>query len=221
MEIERRFFNVAELRASMEGEHKPFIEGHAAVFNQPSLEIFPFAPGWREVIRPGAFTAAIKTDDVRALINHNDDRLIGRVSNRTLMLEEDEVGLKVRIFPPDTSDARDLLTLIRGKYISQMSFGFRVAEDGEEIDRGGKLRAIKTIQNLYDVSPVTQPAYPTTDVGLRSRFTAQKEPSDVRQIAAEIINRAEFISRSQDRKEIIERAQNYLSQRRINYVVRY
>ena len=82
MEKERRFFNVAELRTSMDGEHKPFIEGHAAVFNQPSLEIFPFAPGWREVIRPGAFATAIKTDDVRALINHNDDRLIGRVSNR-------------------------------------------------------------------------------------------------------------------------------------------
>jgi HK97 family phage prohead protease len=220
MEKERRFFNVAELRTSMDGAHQPFIEGHAAVFNQPSLEIFPFAPGWREVIRPGAFATAIKTDDVRALINHNDDRLIGRVSNRTLMLEEDDVGLKVRIFPPDTSEARDLLTLIRGRYISQMSFGFRVAEDGEEIDRDAKLRAIKTISNLYDVSPVTQPAYPTTDVGLRSRFgtvgAIQESPAfDPEKL------KAESLARAQMRKEIINRAQNYLSQRRIVYGLRY
>lgn len=214
MEKERRFFNVAELRTSMDGAHQPFIEGHAAVFNQPSLEIFPFAPGWREVIRPGAFATAIKTDDVRALINHNDDRLIGRVSNRTLMLEEDDVGLKVRIFPPDTSEARDLLTLIRGRYISQMSFGFRVAEDGEEIDRAGKLRAIKTIQSLYDVSPVTQPAYPTTDVGLRGRFAAA-DPFDPEKLKDESLDRAQM------RKEIINRAQNYLSQRRIVYGLRY
>ena len=213
MEKERRFFNIPELRASIDIDQRPIIEGHAAVFNQPSLEIFPFAPGWREVIRPGAFNAAIKSNDVRALINHNDDRLIGRVSNRTLMLEEDEIGLKVRIYPPETSDARDLLTLIRGKYISQMSFGFTVAEDGEELDRDNKLRAIKTIGTLYDVSPVTQPAYPTTDVGLRSRFMAQRD--------SDFVDQAAQILRSEIRKEIIERAQNYLSQRRINYVVRY
>jgi HK97 family phage prohead protease len=206
MEIERRFFNVAELRASMEGDHNPIIEGHAAVFNQPSLEIFPFSPGWREVIRPGAFAGAIKSDDVRALINHNDDRLIGRVSNRTLLLEEDEIGLKVRIYPPDTSDARDLLTLIRGKYISQMSFGFRVADDGEEIDRSNKLRAIKTISHLYDVSPVTQPAYPTTDVGLRTRFAANEFDSE---------------KSKEDRQKIIERAQKLLEPKEISYVLRY
>jgi phage head maturation protease len=130
------------------------------------------------------------------------------------MLEEDDVGLKVRIFPPDTSEARDLLTLIRGRYISQMSFGFRVAEDGEEIDRDAKLRAIKTISNLYDVSPVTQPAYPTTDVGLRGRFAAA-DPFDPEKLKDESLDRAQM------RKEIINRAQEYLSQRRINYVVRY
>ena len=198
----------------MEGDHNPIIEGHAAVFNQPSLEIFAFAPGWREVIRPGAFTAAIKANDVRALINHNDDRLIGRVFNRTLMLEEDEVGLKVRIYPPDTSDARDLLTLIRGRYISQMSFGFSVAEDGERIDRGAKLREITAVRTLYDVSPVTQPAYPTTDVGLRARFAAA-DSFDPEQL------KAESLARSQIRKEKIERAQKLLEPKEINYVLRY
>jgi HK97 family phage prohead protease len=168
MEKERRYVKVSELRATNDGE-RPIIEGHAAVFNQPSLEIFG-VPGWREVIRPGAFSKVIKTDDVRALINHNDDRLIGRVSNNTLQLEEDEIGLRARIFPPDTSDTRDLLVLIRGRYLSQMSFGFRVSEDGEQIDRNNKLREITEFRELFDVSPVTQPAYPQTDVHLRSRF---------------------------------------------------
>jgi phage head maturation protease len=95
-----------------------------------------------------------------------------------------------------------------------MSFGFRVAEDGEEIDRAGKLRAIKLISNLYDVSPVTQPAYPTTDVGLRGRFAAE-DPFDPEKL------KAESLARAQMRKEIINRAQNYLSQRRIVYGLRY
>ena len=174
MEKERRYVKVSELRATIDEQRGPIIEGHAAVFNQPSLEIFGI-PGWREVIRPGAFSKVLKTDDVRALINHNDDRLIGRVSNNTLQLEEDAVGLHARIFPPDTSDTRDLLVLIRGGYISQMSFGFRVADDGERIDRANKLREITEFRELFDVSPVTLPAYPQTDVSLRSRFAADEK----------------------------------------------
>lgn len=204
---------IAEIRTSLDADHKPIIEGHAAVFNQPSLEIFKDSPGWREIIKPGAFTNAIKTDDVRALFNHNENQILGRVSSRTLMLAEDEIGLKVRIFPSDTSYARDLLTNIRDHNISQMSFGFSVADDGQEIDRLNKLRSITRVAKLYDVSPVTEPAYPQTDVSLRSLFTENLFDPE--------IEAATFLIRSQIRREQIERAQNYLSQRRISYVIRH
>lgn len=158
-----------ELRASvMEVERRPIIEGHAAVFNQPSQEIFRDAPGWREIIRPGAFSQSIKrSDDVVALFNHNDEKLIGRRSNGTLMLEEDEIGLKVRIFPPNTQTGNEVLELIRRKDITQMSFGFTLSEDGERRDHQNKLREIINVKELFDVSPVVHPAYRQTDVGLR------------------------------------------------------
>jgi len=173
LEIEQRpqsSYRSIEIRVSADAERRPIIDGHAAVFNKPSEEIFSVR-GWREIIRPGAFTKAIQNDDVRALINHKDDRLIGRMSNRTLLLEEDEVGLRSRIFPPDTSDGRDILALIRGGYMTQMSFGFTLDEDGEYIDQQNQLREIISVKRLYDVSVVTLPAYPDTEVGLRTWFS--------------------------------------------------
>jgi uncharacterized protein len=191
LEIEQRpqsSYRSIEIRVSADAERRPIIDGHAAVFNKPSEEIFSVR-GWREIIRPGAFSKAIKTDDVRALINHKDDRLIGRVSNGTLQLDEDEKGLRSRIFPPDTTDGRDILALIRGGYMTQMSFGFTLDEDGERIDQQNKLREILSVKRLYDVSVVTLPAYPDTEVGLRTFFHAkiteieQKSDPTVVQIA--------------------------------------
>lgn len=170
-QVERRFYQT-EIRVSADADRRPIIDGHAAVFNKPSEEIF-FVKGWREIIRPGAFAKAIKNDDVRALINHKDDRLIGRVANGTLQLEEDEIGLRSRIFPPDTTDGRDILALIRGGYMTQMSFGFTLDDDGEHIDQQNKLREILSVKRLYDVSVVTLPAYPDTEVGLRTFFNAK------------------------------------------------
>ena len=202
MEKERRYVNISELRTTLDSARGPIIDGHAAVFNQPSLEIFG-VPGWREVIRPGAFSKVIQTDDVRALINHNDDKLIGRVSNRTLDLEEDAIGLRARIYPPDTSETRDLLVLIRGGYITQMSFGFRMNDEGQRIDHANKIREINEISALYDVSPVTLPAYPQTDVGLRSLFQAEIDPSALLVHSDKV--GAEFQQRMKEREEFLAR----------------
>ena len=56
--------------------------------------------------------------------------------------------------------------------ISQMSFAFTIAE--EEIDRAANLRTVTKVKRLYDVSPVTYPAYPTTSISARSKFEAAK-----------------------------------------------
>ena len=164
-QLERRYFN-AEVRVSTTLEHPPMLTGHAAIFDSPSEEIFT-EPGWREVVRRGAFAKSIRTDDVQALINHDNSQLIGRVSNGTLLLEEDEIGLKVRIFPPETSHGRDILTLIRGKFITKMSFGFTIDDSGQRFDRQNKIREIIEVRKLFDVSPVSMPAYPGTDISAR------------------------------------------------------
>jgi len=182
-------FDALEIRAEGEGEAKK-IRGHAAVFNKLSEDF----GGWREVIDPGAFTDAIARDDVRALVNHIPHLILGRNKAGTLALAEDEKGLSIEIDPPDTSYARDLMASIERRDISQMSFAFNIdgkagekwevdgaeAKIGEAINAmyDGKKHDIRrhiVKARLYDVSPVTFPAYPQTDVKLRDYFESLKE----------------------------------------------
>lgn len=174
-EVERRAYQHVEVRVSDEGD-APRIVGHAAVFGQLSEEL-----GWfekfRERIEPGAFTETIKRDDVRALWNHNPDYVLGRNRAGTLRMREDDRGLAVEIDPPDTQWARDLLVSIRRGDVNQMSFGFEVLQDSWGMENGQKVRTLRKVR-LFDVSVVTYPAYPQTDVAVRScieRLTAQVE----------------------------------------------
>ena len=162
------YYPVPELRMSIDVERKPVVEGHAAVFNQPSLEIFGVS-GWREIIRPGAFRNALKSgNDVVALFNHDPNQILARLSAGNLSLEEDGIGLRARFSPSDTTYGRDVMANIRDKNVSKMSFGFRVHPDGQKLDHSNKLREIVEVSHLYDVSPVTEPAYPATNIGLRA-----------------------------------------------------
>lgn len=166
-DIERRFFVVDELRVEGRGDgKKPVIYGHAAVFNQLSEDL----GGFREQIAPGAFAEAIQADDVRALFNHNPDYVLGRSVAKTLRLAEDSRGLAIEIDPPETQIARDLMTSMERGDITQMSFGFSVRPNGQNWAKDDEGRVIRTLTKvrLFDVSPVTYPAYPQTDVAMRS-----------------------------------------------------
>lgn len=158
--IERRSFVIDELR--VEGQQKPVITGHAAVFNQKSEDLF----GFRELIRPGAFSNTITKDDIRALWNHDPNFVLGRRKSGTLELAEDNKGLAVRIHPPDSVFASDLLETIKRGDVDQMSFGFRTISDEWRHESGEILRELVEVE-LFDVSPVTFPAYPQTDVQAR------------------------------------------------------
>ena len=162
-DLERRLLGAVELRAEGDGDAMPTIVGHAAVFDSLSENL----GGWRERIAPGAFAATLAEDDIRALINHSSNAVLGRNVAGTLQLAEDRDGLSVRIEPPDTGYARDLVTSIRRGDVSGMSIGFRTLSDEWNMEDGEPVRTLKAVR-LYDVSPVTFPAYPQTDVGLRS-----------------------------------------------------
>lgn len=181
--IERRFFSVRELRAGLSGDNKPTIEGYAAVFNQQSDDL----GGFIEVIEPGFFDDVLE-QDVRALWNHDDDSVLGRTKAGTLELKQDETGLYQitypPVVPPDAATwAQDAMISIRRGDVDQMSFAFIVkstgsgdAVDGDEWQRldGKTIRFLKAggCRELLDVSPVTYPAYPQTNVSVstRSRF---------------------------------------------------
>jgi len=162
---ELRMLPLTELRVN-DGGAGAVIEGHAAVFDSWSETlggIFPF----KEIVRPGAFADSIGRDDIRALFNHDPNYVLGRNRAGTLELVEDNVGLRVQITPPDTTWARDITTSIRRGDISQMSIGFVVEEDDWRSENGIDIRELRKVR-LFDVSPVTFPAYTATDVGVRA-----------------------------------------------------
>lgn len=150
------------------------VTGYAAVFNKEIT-----IGGWfREQIAPGAFTDALKRpDDVRALFNHDPNELLGRTSNKTLRLTQDARGLRYEIDLPDTSKAQDVRKLIQRGDVDGSSFGFIV--DGVQVsdandDQKLPLRTVTSVE-LFDVSPVTYPAYPQTSVQARDAMTAARE----------------------------------------------
>ena len=159
------------------------IEGHAAVFDSWSETlggIFPF----KEKVRKGAFAESIGRDDIRALFNHDPNYVLGRNRAGTLELVEDDIGLRVRITPPDTSWARDITTSIRRGDISQMSIGFVVEDDEWSSSDGIDTRELKKVR-LFDVSPVTFPAYTATDVGVRAMQEYDVYKTEQRKMAEE------------------------------------
>lgn len=172
--IEHRTFAVDELRVATKTDDESgakMIRGHAAVFNRDSEEMFGFV----ERVAPGAFTNTLKDDaDVRALFNHDPNVVLGRSKSGTLRLREDKIGLAIEIDPPDTQAARDLLVSIERGDISQMSFGFRTVTDEWHTDKKRMVRTLKEVE-LFDVSPVTFPAYPDTDVSARDLEALAKE----------------------------------------------
>lgn len=174
---ERRTF-YGEVRAKGEKESRK-IAGYAAVFNEPTTILMRDGKGGYieviEEISPGAFDDVLE-DDVRALFNHDPNFILGRNTSGTLRLFVDDRGLGYEIEVPDTAIGRDLLKSIERGDVSQSSFGFEVADDQWDTTKDGKdRRKITRLAQLYDVSPVTYPAYTTTEATARSRGATTAE----------------------------------------------
>ena len=170
--MERRTSTVdLEVRAAGD-DTPPVIFGYAAVFNQLSEDL----GGFRERIAPGAFTKALG-DDVRALFNHDPNIVLGRTRAKTLRISEDQKGLAIEIDPPQTPVALALMESLRRGDVSQMSFGFQTVNDQWDMIDGAMVRTLMEVR-LFDVSPVTYPAYPQTEAALRSldEFRKLSEP---------------------------------------------
>lgn len=147
----------------MDDEQKRLV-GHAAVFDQITDLV-----SYEEKIAPGAFAKTLKTADVRLLINH-DGLPLARTKSGTLHLEEDDIGLYFRAeVEPNDPDVQRLLPKLRRKDVNQMSFRFYAVKDRWERgnDNRKDLRILEELE-LYDISIVTFPAYPQTNVNVRS-----------------------------------------------------
>ena len=164
----KRFFEI-ELRAEgvQSDGQRPTLSGYAAVFDQLSVAMQWGGTTFREKIARGAFASSLG-DDIRALWNHDTNLPLGRTKAGTLRLAEDAHGLRVEIDPPDTQAGRDAVESIKRGDVNQMSFAFDVID--EDVDRDEANQIIRTLKKLklYEVSPVTFPAYPQTSVSARS-----------------------------------------------------
>jgi len=157
------------------------VRGYAALFNTKSGDL----GGFIERIDPHAFDEVDLEDGVVALFNHDPSLILARSggANATLRLGLDERGLWYEFTPPNSPNGQNLAEALRRGDITQSSFGFSISRDeGEEWDwvedeegREHAFRTIKKVARLYDVSPVTYPAYPDTSVASRSLEAVRKE----------------------------------------------
>lgn len=153
----------AEDGAAADPEAPPVIRGHAAVFETPA------DLGWfTETVKRGAFSRSIQEDDIRCLFNHDSNLVLGRNMASTLQLREDMQGLYFECEPPDTQLGRDLAVSIERGDISGCSIGFQVRGFSIRRAEDGSVFRDLTDLKLFDVSPVTYPAYEETDVNMRS-----------------------------------------------------
>ncbi len=168
-DVELRCFADCRAEASDSGKK---IRGYAIRFNAISEDL----GGFREYISPDAVDRTLNEGlDVRALVDHDSGKVIGRTRAGTLMLRKDSKGLAIAIDPDEEiSYAKDIMRAVSRGDVSGMSFGFRtVADDwsydGPEAKQYGV--PIRTVMDMRvsEVSIVTFPAYKQTDVAVAQR----------------------------------------------------
>ncbi len=172
MDLELRTFPLRECRMDVDADGRPVLVGHAAVFNEWSRVIPWGGPRgkFRERILPGAFDRTLADGpDVKLKVDH-DGLPLARTTSGTLTLTPDEVGLGIRApLDPRDPDAMRIIPKIERGDLSQMSFAFWVEDERWNTEGDIDERTLYTL-NLDggDVSVVADPAYPQTDVALRS-----------------------------------------------------
>lgn len=173
LQPERRYLSIDEEPGTLAVESRdgesPKIRGIAPPWNSKSVDL----GGFREVFLPTAFDKflAKRKIDVPMLFNHDPNQILARTTNGTLRIEKTDKGLAYEGDPVPTSDSEKVLTLIRTKTIFGSSFAFTVAgSKGESFDEDERGNVVRTISEatLWDVSPVTNAAYPQSSVSARS-----------------------------------------------------
>lgn len=171
MQNNERRYVAHELEARAAGDTM-VVAGYAAVFDSLSQNL----GGFVERIAPKAFAKAVKENDVRALFNHDPNIVLGRTTNGTLKLAEDSRGLHYEVdLNPKNSRHRDLYEDVQRGDVDQSSFGFSTIDDEWGFtEQDYPLRTLKSVK-LYDVSPVTYPAYLDASVGARMALRSLAE----------------------------------------------
>jgi uncharacterized protein len=204
MHLEQVSFPAHELRA-LEGEGtEPTIRGRGIPYGEWSEDI----GGFRERFAPGSLRAALATDDIRAIFNHNSDKVLGRASNKTARFWEEDDGVWYEAVPPDAGWARDALASIRRGDIRENSFQFWIEkrDDQEWEERDGIMWRTIHRARLREIGPQTFPAYPTSEVSVRGADAVLAEGRAILQ-AARSYGDPDLLRRLSDQEDLTRRLQ--------------
>lgn len=170
------------------------VEGYATTFDDPYVLFSDGDRDFSEVVDRHALEG---TDISDVIFQYDHSGMVyARTKNETLQLSTDEHGLKIRADLGSTAASRQMYEAISAGLVDQMSFAFVV--DDEDYDKNTRTRTITHIKKLYDVSAVSIPANPGTEISARSAFEGYIEAERLEELEAE------------KRKEQIERIKNLL-----------
>ena len=180
-----REYRSFQLDASAEDDNGYTVEGYATTFGTA----YEMGRGYFERIDPHALDDADMSDIIFQL-NHQGT-VLARQRNRTLEVECDQHGIRVRADLGGSQAGRDLHESIKNGLIDRMSWGFTVADDGWEYDAETRTSTITKVVKVYDVSAVSIPANDGTEIHARSyldgvienerRESAQREEKQERE----------------------------------------
>ena len=188
--MEKRIFNI-ENRFETREDGQEVVVGYGSIWNSRSENL----GGFYEYISPDAISQeTIDKSDVRALINHDPNLVLARSTAGNLSLSVDEKGLRYEFSIPETSYGKDLAINMKNGNINQSSFAFTVGADEWSTDEeGNDIRTITSIEKLYDVSPVTYPAYSQaeSDLVVAQRALAMyKENKEIKEEETDLVARS-------------------------------
>ncbi len=151
-----------------------YVEGYASTFNDPYV-LFEDWDGneYREIISPDAFKDADMSDVIMQY--DHEGKVLARMSNGTLVVEPDAHGLFIAADLSGSQAARDLYEEISNGLVTRMSWAFSVGAD--EYDRDSKTTTITRVKKVYDVSAVSLPADPNTEISARNLLNGVIEQS--------------------------------------------
>ena len=151
-----------------ERDGKTRIVGHGAVYNIRSLDL----GGFIEVVKPGAFKKSLESGkEIKSFFNHDPNMVLGTTTAGTLSVVDESAGLRYEIDPPETTYANDLVVSMKRGDIKGSSFSFRTISDNWYMDGGQLMRELIEAE-LFELGPVTDPAYPASDSHVRNILAA-------------------------------------------------
>jgi hypothetical protein len=167
-----RRFAKFEVRTLEENEEKElWVEGYAVRFNEPTILWEYDGKEYKEQVDDRAFDDADMSD---VIFNYNHSgKVMARTRNKTLQLSIDDKGLYIKARVDGTEEGRKIYEEIKGGYIDRMSYSYTVTEAA--YDSENRIRTVRKIKKLYDVSAVDIPAYDTTSIYARSLINAEEE----------------------------------------------